>query len=56
MKASADFEDDNVPAYILDIREKLKDKGYIDCAIQRIALVLSKRLMDTGDVDRLFAV
>lgn len=48
--------DDKVPARILEMREKIKDKDYIECAIQRIALVLSKRLMDTGDVDKLFAV
>lgn len=52
---SEKIADDKVPAYILEIREKIKDESYIECAIQRIALVLSKRLVDTGDVDKLFA-
>lgn len=54
MTSSTGIVEDEVPAYILEIREKIKDKRYIDGAIQRIALVLSKRLIDTGDVDKLF--
>lgn len=53
---SAKVTDDKVSARILEVREKIKDDSYIECAIQRIALVLSKRLIDTGDVDKLFAV
>lgn len=56
MKSSKKETNDNVSARILEIREKIKDEQYIDCAIQRIAWVLSKRLIDTGDVDKIFAV
>lgn len=56
MKSSTKENNEQVSARILEIRAKIKDQRYIDCAIERIALVLSKRLVDTGDVDKIFAV
>lgn len=38
-----------VPERILELREKLKDKGYIDAAIERIALVVSRCLTSEGE-------
>ncbi|HKL85317.1 MAG TPA: hypothetical protein VJ861_03180 [Treponemataceae bacterium] len=34
---------------ILELKEKIKDEGYIQGAIQRIALVLSDRILDVKD-------
>lgn len=34
---------------ILELREKIKDEGYIQGAIQRIALVLSNRLIEVKE-------
>jgi hypothetical protein len=36
---------------IRELREKIKDDGYIQGAIQRIALVLSDRLIDVKETD-----
>lgn len=34
---------------ILELREKIKDEGYIQGAIQRLALVLSDRLIEVKE-------
>ncbi len=34
---------------ILELREKIKDEGYLQGAILRIALVLSDKLMETKE-------
>lgn len=34
---------------ILEMRQKIKDELYIDCAIHRIALVLSKKLVENHE-------
>jgi hypothetical protein len=34
---------------ILELREKIKDEGYLQGAIQRIALVLSNRLIENKE-------
>lgn len=34
---------------ILELREKIRDGGYLQGAIQRIALVLSNRLVENKD-------
>jgi len=34
---------------ILELKEKIKDEGYIQGAIQRIALVLSNKLIEVKD-------
>lgn len=34
---------------ILELKEKIKDDGYIQDAIQRIALVLSNKLIEVKD-------
>jgi hypothetical protein len=34
---------------IRELKEKIKDEGYLQGAIQRIALVLSNRLIDVKD-------
>lgn len=34
---------------ILELKEKIQDEGYIQGAIQRIALVLSNKLIDVKD-------
>jgi hypothetical protein len=35
---------------ILELKEKIKDDGYVQGAIQRIALVLSNRLIEVKDI------
>jgi hypothetical protein len=35
---------------ILELKEKIKDEGYIQGAIQRIALVLSNKLIEGKDL------
>ena len=35
---------ENVPPRILEIRRKIKDDSYVDNAVQRIALVLSREI------------
>jgi len=34
---------------ILELKEKIKDEGYVQGAIQRIALVLSNKLIEVKD-------
>ncbi|MCD1653421.1 hypothetical protein K7J14_01750 [Treponema zuelzerae] len=34
---------------ILELKEKIKDNGYVQGAIQRIALVLSDRILEVKD-------
>lgn len=34
---------------ILELQEKIKDEGYIQGAIQRLALILSNKLMETKE-------
>jgi len=36
---------------ILELKEKIKDEGYIQGAIQRIALVLSNKLIEVKDTN-----
>ncbi len=36
---------------IRELREKIKDDGYVQGAIQRIALVLSDRLIEVKETD-----
>lgn len=35
---------ENVPPRILEIRRKIKDNSYVDNAVQRIALILSREI------------
>ncbi|MCK9169408.1 MAG: hypothetical protein M0P01_03265 [Treponema sp.] len=41
-------------ARLLELRAKIQDEEYIDNAIQRIAQVISKKLMEDPDDDTLF--
>ena len=36
---------------ILELKEKIKDEGYIQGAIQRIAIVLSNKLIEVKDTN-----
>ncbi len=35
---------------ILELKEKIKDEGYVQGAIQRIALILSNKIIEGKDV------
>ena len=38
--------DQIVSAKILELRQKIQDESYVDNAVQRIALVLSRRIVE----------
>jgi len=37
---------------VLEMRQKIRDELYIDCAVHRIALVLSRKLVENHEVIR----
>jgi len=37
---------------ILELREKIRDEGYVQGAIQRIALVLSNKLIESKETNK----
>ena len=37
---------------VLEMRQKIKDELYIDCAVHRIALVLSRKLVENHETGR----
>ncbi len=37
---------------IIEMRKKIRDELYMDCAIHRIALVLSKKLVENHEIMR----
>lgn len=39
----------NESVRILEMRQKIRDELYIDCAVHRIALVLSKKLVENHE-------
>ena len=41
-----------VSPYILEIREKIHDATYLDGAIHRIAMILSRKLIEDNDFER----
>lgn len=41
-----------VSAHILEIRQKIQDEKYLDGAIHRIALILSRKLIEDNDFER----
>jgi hypothetical protein len=47
-------EKEILPARVLELRAKIQDEEYIDNAIQRIAQVLSRKLIEDPDDDTLF--
>lgn len=51
-KSVASSEDENLPPRILELREKIRNPEYLDFAIQRIAQVLSRKIVE-GDEQRL---
>ena len=46
--------EDKLPARVLELRKKIHDEEYIDNAIQRIAQVISRKLIEDPDDDTLF--
>jgi hypothetical protein len=46
--------EENFSARLIELRAKIQDEEYIDNAIQRIAQVISKKLMEDPDDDTLF--
>ena len=41
-----------VSANILEIRKKIQDEKYLEGAIQRIAMILSRKLIEDNDFER----
>lgn len=41
-----------VSPYILEIREKIRDEKYMDGAIYRIAMILSRKLIEDEEFER----
>jgi hypothetical protein len=50
---SEDPEEKSMSPRILELREKIRDAEYLDSAIQRIAQVLSNRLVENSGQIRL---
>ncbi len=42
----------NESARVLEMRQKIRDELYMDCAVHRIALVLSKKLVENNETVR----
>jgi hypothetical protein len=47
-------KEEKLPARVLELRKKIHDEEYIDNAIQRIAQVISRKLIEDPDDDTLF--
>jgi hypothetical protein len=47
-------KEEGISARVLELRAKIKDKEYIDNAVQRIAQVISRKLIEDPDDDTLF--
>lgn len=45
---------DYVSPRILDLRIKIKDAAYLDNAVQRIAQVISRKLIENPEDDKIF--
>ena len=41
-----------VSSYILEVRKKIQDEKYLDGAIQRIAMILSRKLIEDNEFER----
>ena len=41
-----------VSPYILEMREKIHDEKYLDGAIHRIAMILSRKLIEDNEFER----
>ncbi|MDR1784948.1 MAG: hypothetical protein LBR23_00555 [Spirochaetaceae bacterium] len=39
---------------ILELRQKIKDRSYLDNAVQRIAFVMSRQLVEDSQAERKF--
>lgn len=46
--SAQDFQSSAVSPKVLELREKIRDNDYIDSAIQRIAQVISNRLVENA--------
>ncbi|MBP3710028.1 MAG: hypothetical protein J6I73_06475 [Treponema sp.] len=46
--------EDNIPIRLLELRKKIQDAEYIDTAVQRIAQVISKRIIEAPEDDLIF--
>lgn len=42
----------NESAHVLEMKQKIKDELYINCAVHRIALVLSRKLVENNESGR----
>ena len=47
-------EEEGLPPRILELQKKIQDESYVDSAIQRIAQVISRKLVEDPDDDTLF--
>jgi|WetSurMetagenome_2_1015567.scaffolds.fasta_scaffold1017335_2 hypothetical protein len=47
-------KEEKLPARVLELRKMIHDEEYIDNAIQRIAQVISRKLIENPDDDTLF--
>ena len=47
--AEAEFEYEDLPPRLLALREKIRDSSYLDNAINRIASVISRNMVDNPD-------
>ena len=46
--ASVMYTEETLPPRILELRKKIRDDAYLDSAVQRIAQVLSSRLVENA--------
>jgi hypothetical protein len=44
--------EDELPARVIELRRKIKDSSYIDNAIQRMAFVMSRLLVENAQIER----
>ena len=47
-------KEENIPIHLLELRKKIRDAEYIDTAVQRIAQVISKRIIEAPEDDLIF--
>lgn len=47
-------QNESIPPRLLELRKKIQDEAYIDMAIQRIAQVISRRIIESPEDDLIF--